>query len=348
MNPMFDAMNKVAAQSWNLMTAGIEHGIGPGEETLTDVSLILLRGLIPSLRVKKFSKAVEAGNGADWEWWIGSSSEERWIKLRVQAKRASHEGVRYEQLGHSSPKSNGAKQYDTLIAQSLIDGAIPFHVFFNGWPEDRFFVDGRYHDAVACHRRAARDGFLPGSAWDALNWGCSIASTETVKKIFEDPTISDFPASVLGSKQMKDCLYIPRYLVHSTPWAHLLSSHRAGAGVAPTVREVAENVHRMQGKDWALTDAEFREMTYPRPSREAEQAAYDGRYTIYKSTTVLDEQYERRAKDRDRAEEFIRLMGQDSDLWRLLENTDEDNPGYRILLELDPGSSPFLNPSYGG
>lgn len=38
MNQMFDAMNVVAAESAALMEAGIAQGIGPGEETLTDVN----------------------------------------------------------------------------------------------------------------------------------------------------------------------------------------------------------------------------------------------------------------------------------------------------------------------
>lgn len=345
MNAMFDALNTVAGQSWELMSAGVEHGIGPGEETLTDINLILLKRLIPSLRVTKFSKQVEAGNGADWEWWIGSSLEERWIKLRIQAKRSSHDGVRYEQLGHS-PKKSGVKQYDTLIARSLIEGAIPFHVFFNGWPEDRFLFQGRYHDAVARHRRAARDGFHPGSAWDALNWGCSIASTETVKTIFEDPTVSDFPGTMLNSTQAKDNRYIPHYLIHSTPWAHLLASP---AGGAPTVREVAENVHRMQGKDDELAEDEFLEMTYPNPSREAEEAAYNGGFTSKKSLARLKEARERRARDRLRAEDFIYATGGGgADVERLLESAGEEDLGYRLLLELDPDWSPFMNPNYFG
>ena len=81
-NYMVHAMNAAARESWDLMETGIAGGIGPGEETLTDLNLIRLQRLIPSLRVSKFAKAVEAGNGADWEWWIGSSAEERWIKPR--------------------------------------------------------------------------------------------------------------------------------------------------------------------------------------------------------------------------------------------------------------------------
>ncbi|WP_458682599.1 DUF6615 family protein [Prescottella equi] len=273
MNPMFDAMNAVAASSWNLMEDGIAYGIGPGEEALTDVNLIRLRKLIPSLRVKKFSKWEEARNGADWEWWIGSSREERWIKLRVQAKRSSHEKTRYDQLKHESKVRDtdgreilGARgkavtmmQYDMLIAQSLADGAIPLHVFYNGWPENRYRVGRHNHDAVARHFRAAFDGARPSSAWDSPNWGCTIASAEKVKRIYEDPAAESlFPSNLLDP--LEDARYVPRYLIHSTPWSHLFCSSERGA--APTIRDIAENVHRMQGKGWPLTDDEFESMTY--------------------------------------------------------------------------------------
>lgn len=360
MNLMFDAMNTVAAESWGLMATGISHGIGPGEETLTDINLIRLRQLIPSLRVTKFSKSVEAGNGADWEWWIGSSYDERWIKLRVQAKRSSHSGVRYDQLGHAVKlrddddeivkdecgKSVSIKQYDTLIAQSLIDGAVPLHVFFNGWPEDRFLFDDRYHDAIAVHRRAARDGFLPSSAWNSSNWGCTVSSTETVKSIFEDPTVSDFPDSMLDSKQVNDNRYVPRYLTHSTPWAYLFRSRSRSD--TPTIREIAQNLHQMQGADWELTDDEFLEMTYPNPSTEAEEAAFEGMFTLRKSISI---QEERKRRDRwHRAQEFIRSSEFFSDLSRLFEGADEERqrPGYRLLLELDPTHSPFFDPYQRG
>ncbi|WP_158171287.1 DUF6615 family protein [Rhodococcus sp. JT-3] len=350
MNEMFDAMNTVAAESWGWMEAGIAEGIGPGEESVTDFNLVKLRQLIPSLKVKKFTRTEEAGNGADWEWWIGSAFEEQWIKLRVQAKRCSHEGVRYEQLGHKT-KNSAMTQYDTLIAKSLVERAIPFHVFFNGWPEDRYLVKDQYHDVIARDRRAARDGVLQSSAWDAPNWGCTMVSTSKVKSIFEDPTKSDFPRSLLDEKKQKDNLYIPHYLTDSTPWSHMLYSNDPGRTL--TVREVAQNLHRMQGNDRELTDEEFLSMTYPNPSKEAEQEAYDGRYSFRKSIDV--EEQERQAADRIRAQEFITSVELPfgkfpPDLNRILESDDEEESGleYRLLLELDPERSHYFNPNYEG
>lgn len=368
MNPMFDAMNTVAASSWGLMEFGIAEGIGPGEETLTDVNLIALRRLIPSLKVKKFSKNIEGGNGADWEWWIGSSLEHRWIRLRVQAKRSSHNGVRYEQLGHSVKRRNAAgdvitdacgnalkiKQYDALIARSLLDGATPLHVFFNGWPEDRYLSDGRYHDTIARHQRAALDGFLPSSVWDSLNWGCTIASSWKAKEIVEDPTRSDFPPARLKPSQVNDGLYVPHHLTHSSPWALLFRSRDSGyvsrdPGAAPTVREIAENLHEIQGNAGKLTDEEFLSMTYRNPTTEAEEVAYGRQFDT--GRRELDEEDEkervRQSESLSRAAEFIRAIGLDFDPEEVLRmfyrNEEADSIGYRLLLELQPQYSYFYN-----
>ncbi|WP_419179043.1 DUF6615 family protein [Prescottella equi] len=120
------------------METGIAHETGPGEEALTDINLLKLRLRIPTLRVKKYDKKAESRNGADWEWWIGSSRDKRWIQLRVQAKRSSHAGLHYSSLGYDVARREArdgegdaktVKQFDALIAQSAIDGAIPLHVF---------------------------------------------------------------------------------------------------------------------------------------------------------------------------------------------------------------------------
>ncbi|WP_306436749.1 MULTISPECIES: DUF6615 family protein [unclassified Rhodococcus (in: high G+C Gram-positive bacteria)] len=338
-NHMVHAMNFAASDTWDLMETGIAGGIGPGEETLTDLNLIRLQTHIPSLRVTKFDKAVEAGNGADWEWWIGSSAEERWIKLRIQAKRASHDADMYEQLGHTV---KGVKQYDNLIFKSLTEDAIPLYVFFNGWPEDRFLVGGHYHDAIAQNLRAVHGGHVPYPLWGSLDWGCAIAAAQKVKAIHGDPSVSDFPAALIPRRRRKNKRYIPRYLVHSTPWAYLL--HSGSGGATPTIRQVAENLHHMEGNRSPLTDDAFEEMTHPLPSRAAEQAAYNGGFSIRKSLTTVDEA--RHAERLVTAREFAREIGRDDLVGRMLNLTDETErtgPGYRLLLELNPESSFFMS-----
>ncbi|OZE72863.1 hypothetical protein CH305_27705 [Rhodococcus sp. 15-649-2-2] len=337
-NYMVHAMNEAASDTWGLMETGIAGGIGPGEETLTDLNLIKLQQRIPALRVTKYAKAVEAGNGADWEWWIGSSADERWIKLRIQAKRASHKFNRYEQLGHSVKE---VKQYETLILKSRLDGATPLYVFFNGWPEDRFLVKGQYIDAIARNLRAVHGGHVPYPMWGSLDWGCAVSAAQKVKEIYENPSTSVFPPALIPAATRRNKRYIPRYLVHSTPWAYLL--HSGPSGAAPTVRQVAENLHHMEGNRSPLTDDAFEAMTYPIPSREAEQAAY-GMYTMRKFLDPRDEA--RYAQRLASAEQFAHEIGRDDLVGRMLnlpDETERTGPGYRLLLELNPESSDLMN-----
>lgn len=102
----------------------------------------------------------------------------------------------------------------------------------------------------------------------------------------------------------------------------------------------------MQGNRSPLTDDVFEEMTHPLPSQEAEQAAYSGMYSIRKSLTTVDEA--RRAQRLSSAQEFAREIGKDYLADRVPNLTDEPErtgPGYRLLLELNPESSYFMNPS---
>lgn len=353
-NSMFAAMNTVAAQSWNLMTTGIAQGIGPGEETLTDINLILLKQMIPSMLVTKFTKHVEASNGADWEWWIGSSAEELWFQLRIQAKRSGHDGtkpsgVRYEHIDH--PSTGSSRQYDTLILKSLKLGAIPFHVFFNGWPAERYVMESPYrHDHWACLIRAYNSAFLPSARlWNSMNWGCTMAPSETVKGICEAPSTSNFPYKAPNDRKSGlDNLYVPRYLSHSTPWAYLF--HSEVPGHAPTVREIAQNVHRMRGRIGDLSDEEFDAMTSPNPSKEAEEAAYGpGRVTMRKYAAAAEKERNklRDHMNRDRMIEFYQSIGSPAGLGQVLDGEEDElsGPGYRMLTDLTPAENPQL--AYG-
>lgn len=343
-NEMFEAMNAVADWSQNMMVAGIANGIGPGEEALTDINLIRLAQLIPSMRVQKFAKKAEAANGADWEWWIGSSAEELWLKLRVQAKRSSHDGVRYDQVGHTS-KNHVLPQYETLIAQSMKDGAIPFHVFFNGWPSDRFLFDTVRHDKIAAQERASHAAYAPSLAlWQSLSWGCTMVSTPVVKRVFEDPSSSAFTlGSPFDTRRRTDNLYVPRYLAHSTPWAFLFRSDTPGQ--APTFKDVARNVYRMCGESGDPPDDIFHTLTYRHPSRAAEEAVYGpGKYSFGKSMTTAHEREQATANDL-RARAYLQALESTFDFDGVLDSADEEvsGPGYILLTDLGPEENVFMN-----
>ncbi|NKT14620.1 hypothetical protein GS979_07110 [Rhodococcus hoagii] len=350
MNPMFNAMDTVALESWCHMETGIAHEIGPGEETLTDINLLKLCLRIPTLRVKKYDKKAESRNGADWEWWIGSSRDKRWIQLRVQAKRSSHAGLHYSSLGYDVARREArdgegdaktVKQFDALIAQSAIDGAIPLHVFFNGWPENRFLGDVDYLDYRAMVLRAIHDGFWewPISSFVPEYWGCTIASTHTVKEVFIKPEVKGLAGALVGTALSKDRLYVPHYLANSTPWSHLFRSRTPGA--VPTVREVAENIQRIQGDRRPLSDEAFNRMTSPAPSDEAQKAAY-GAYLTQKSAVVIEEKERRRGEHRQDAMDFIASLDYAAENLLSIFNTPEEerwHPTYRLLLDLNPEES---------
>lgn len=343
-NEMFEALNDVAESSWHSMVHGIAHGIGPGEESLTDTNLIRLAGL-PSTRVKKFTRAVEATNGADWEWWIGSSEEELWLKLRVQAKRSSHDGVRYEQLAHHS-KNQALPQYETLIVQSIEDGALPLHAFYNGWPTDRFLFQTNHHDVVALADRVSRADYHPsGAFWSDLSWGCTLLPTQVVKRIFEDPASSAFPlGSPHDNSRTLDKLYVPRYLTHSTPWAYLFRSDTPGA--LPTFEEVLRNLYRIQGDSGRPPDDEFERFTYRHPSPEAEQAVYGpGKMHFEKSAAVLEERERRAATNKDLAHAYLLNVAPPADFDALLdeESDQPSEPTNIVLTELSPEANFFMN-----
>ena len=349
MNSMFNAMNTVATDTWNLMATGISFSIGPNEETLTDLNLIKLCSSVPSLRVTKFNKTTEEPrNGADWEWWIGSSRDNRWIQLRVQAKRSSHSGYAYDQLIHSGKARDEdgkvidptiiIKQYDILIAQSLRAGAVPLHAFYNGWPADRFKFGGKHHDGIAKFRRAARDGSLPSIAWDAANWGCTIAHTPWVKKIFEDPTLSDFPQNLLSTNQAKNNRYVPLYLTHSSPWSHILYSRTPGT--EPSVAEIAQNIRLItDGFDEPLSPQEFEAMTHANPSPDAQIVAFGAQF-FQKSAKLLAKQRDREEQSRQDTADFLDTLSYTHNLDHLLESQASDQPRAQYLMVLD------LHPEY--
>jgi hypothetical protein len=325
------------------MVQGVKLGIGPGEETLTDINLIRLHEGIRGFHVQKFTKSDESKNGADWEWWIGSE-EERWLQLRIQAKRVSHTGIDYDQIGHLVNVRDGngdvtsrIRQFDRLIYESKASGAIPFHVFFNGWERDRFMHSRRYFDSMAMTRRAANRPFYPLDAWDSGNWGCTICPTESVKTLFEDPTISELSSYIPDSLRSTN-KYVPYYLGSSSPWSHIFGAQRGRDPV--TVRDVAENIYTLLSgnRGHQLSDGRFEEMTHSVPSDEAAKLAFGYTY-MEKSMATL----ERQKANRVAAEDYLNSI-RDSNLFADANNEynagqpliNTQGVGYRIVLDLNP------------
>jgi hypothetical protein len=115
----------LAERSWWYLEAATAPELRIGEETLTDINLIDMQYRHPAEVVtEKFSKQMEAQNGADWEWWLIFGG--RTLGLRLQAKKLYPEGM-YLSLSGPGPRN----QLQALITQALADGLWPLYCFYN-------------------------------------------------------------------------------------------------------------------------------------------------------------------------------------------------------------------------
>jgi len=123
-----EALEEVARKTMARLEASESLEIRFGEETLTDLVLLELKQAnCPSIQIIQTSKALEASQGTDWEWWIGSDAT-GWLRLAIQAKKLGPSTKRYDQLNH---KVGGTAQIDLLESYAASTGAIPLYCLFN-------------------------------------------------------------------------------------------------------------------------------------------------------------------------------------------------------------------------
>jgi hypothetical protein len=96
-----DTLDDLAAQTWHKIAIEPLRGLTFGEESVTDHNLFELDRLAPEPDVYKFDKFEEPTNGADFEWWVGSSSI-RWLGIRFQAEKLD-DGSYAQPRGSPSP-----------------------------------------------------------------------------------------------------------------------------------------------------------------------------------------------------------------------------------------------------
>ncbi|MDG6106108.1 hypothetical protein Daura_06545 [Dactylosporangium aurantiacum] len=197
-----DTLDDLAAQTWHKITVGPLRGLTFGEESITDHNLFELDRLAPEVEVYKFDKSEEPTNGADFEWWIGSSSI-GWLGIRFQAKKLDDGS--YAQLGH---RVRGQRQYHLLLEQARQDNVWAFYCFYNGW-------DGPWPDGVpniTCPRNLTptwdQAGTSPCTHAALQDFGCAIAPAAAV-------------ASRHAGEPRKGRLAMEEYLQFSRPWSHL-------------------------------------------------------------------------------------------------------------------------------
>ncbi len=120
---------------WYRLRDSIDLDIRQGEETLTDNMLLLLarqqRYNITVLRtfIDHTSRSMEARQGTDWEWWIGSYTL-GWRRFAVQAKKLNSETHRYDCLTHKVGRRK-KPQIDIFEEYCLSNDAEGIYCFYN-------------------------------------------------------------------------------------------------------------------------------------------------------------------------------------------------------------------------
>lgn len=193
-------MDSASRATWNRVMLGDIAALKFREDSITEEILFNLMQRHPQLTVRRFNQHEEKKSGADWEWWVGSGNL-GWFRLRIQAKRV-HKAA-YKELDHRGDIEAGHEfQYQTLIASCHEEATYPFHVFYNGWPENRFNETFESDHETRC------------GPLDQELWGCAAMSSHTVENLH------------LGSKDVHWARrsYVPRYMPGSLPWSRLFTS----------------------------------------------------------------------------------------------------------------------------
>lgn len=219
-------LEALAVDTWERIERGDRRGLRLREDTITEVNLLELDRRHPQLNVHRFNQNVEKSVGADWEWFIGTGN--RWLCLRVQAKRM--DGDEYRQLQHGGDDGDDY-QYDTLLrvarAGVKLPGSgkrtvptFPYYVFFNGWTAWPTGVP--WH---GCPRGAQHPNCMHAAV---ESFGCATMPAALVKAIHAG-------RGAAGRK-------VAEYLPYSIPWSWLFGMPTVSA--APlTARGVLHAVH---------------------------------------------------------------------------------------------------------
>ena len=124
MPELCETFEALAGRTWSYLRAAHETDVRIGEETLTDINLIDIQDRHPGEVVtRKFTRAQEAANGADWEWWFIGGGQS--FGARVQAKKL------YPDRGYTSLYGDGRSQSSALLASASKDAVTPMYCFYN-------------------------------------------------------------------------------------------------------------------------------------------------------------------------------------------------------------------------
>ena len=210
----------VRTESW--LTESRRLCLVPTETAITDLNLFELATRHPNnIRVQRFTAPVEAENGGDWEWVIGTWSV-GWIRTRVQAKKLDDRGTTYPYLDHR-PSATAPLQVETFLGRA---GTLPaIYCFYNGRPVDPEPVP-----------------WAPSCDPTADIHGCSIAAAKQIR--------------ALVANHDKSLASIARL---SVPWSDLVCCASDPAAALARIQDVLESLGTSrrqvdaQPPDWGVS-----------------------------------------------------------------------------------------------
>lgn len=135
MTMVVSKFEELSKRIWSDIQLANKFGINYGEETITDSILLdLAQENYPNIKVIQTQKPVEALQGTDWEWYVGSNKS-GWVRFAIQAKKINLKKHSYNSLNHKvglAPKQKN--QIDILYEFAYNNGAVPLYCFYNYYP----------------------------------------------------------------------------------------------------------------------------------------------------------------------------------------------------------------------
>lgn len=163
-------LHSLARETWSTLARSHEHGLQPGEETLTDQLLLAIaeaahRIDIPQLRVKAHSKYDEGLHGGDWDLWV--VQDVLGVGMRFQAKVCETATQRFKHLHYESGAAK-TSQAEKLVQEAHAAGMIPLFLLYQAWtvphPSPHVATVGTFaHGCSLLTPRWVLDNVPPGS-----------------------------------------------------------------------------------------------------------------------------------------------------------------------------------------
>ena len=144
-----------------------------GEETITDLLMLdLNRQKLPSVRFIQTSRADEASQGTDFEWWVGAHGR-GWFRFAIQAKKLHVQSARYRGLTYAS---KGKTQITRLEEYAKTNRAKPLYCLYNY--SDQVDPSQHWH---CCQR-----------PFQIEELGCTITPSRNIQKAIDSQGMKNF------------------------------------------------------------------------------------------------------------------------------------------------------------